>query len=46
MGPRAIPDRGELATLTDKILISFHEKFKEYDLGEGHPFEVIASQMR
>jgi acetoin utilization protein AcuC len=38
MGPRVIPDRGKPASMTDKIVISFHEKFKEYDLGEGHPF--------
>jgi len=24
--------------LADKVEISFHEKFKQYDLGEGHPF--------
>lgn len=24
--------------MNDKMVISFHEKFKKYDLGEGHPF--------
>jgi acetoin utilization protein AcuC len=24
--------------LTDRIVIGFHEKFRNYDLGEGHPF--------
>ena len=24
--------------LTNKIALGFHEKFKQYDLGEGHPF--------
>jgi acetoin utilization protein AcuC len=24
--------------LTERTLIGFHEKFKQYDLGEGHPF--------
>jgi acetoin utilization protein AcuC len=28
----------ECPQLTRKIIISFHEKFKLYDLGEGHPF--------
>ncbi|TET65483.1 hypothetical protein E3J49_01665 [Candidatus Bathyarchaeota archaeon] len=24
--------------LAEKVVITFHEKFKQYDLGEGHPF--------
>lgn len=24
--------------LPEKVVITFHEKFKQYDLGEGHPF--------
>ena len=24
--------------MTEKIMLAFHEKFKQYDLGEGHPF--------
>jgi acetoin utilization protein AcuC len=24
--------------MNEKIAVSFHEKFKQYDLGEGHPF--------
>jgi len=24
--------------MTEKVVISFHEKLKQYDLGEGHPF--------
>jgi len=22
----------------DRIIMTFHEKFRQYDLGEGHPF--------
>lgn len=24
--------------MTERVIIGFHEKFKQYDLGEGHPF--------
>ncbi|MEM3579481.1 MAG: hypothetical protein QXL54_04600, partial [Candidatus Bathyarchaeia archaeon] len=24
--------------MQDKVIITFHEKFKQYDLGEGHPY--------
>ena len=24
--------------LSERVMITFHEKFKQYDLGEGHPF--------
>jgi acetoin utilization protein AcuC len=24
--------------MTGKVILSFHEKFRQYDLGEGHPF--------
>jgi len=24
--------------LSERVIITFHEKFKQYDLGEGHPF--------
>jgi len=28
----------EMKTSDDKAIITFHEKFRQYDLGQGHPF--------
>jgi len=34
--------------LSEKVLMTFHEKFRQYDLGEGHPFrgDRFANAMR
>ena len=32
-----------MAVLSDKVVMTFHEKFKQYDLGEGHLTEETVS---
>jgi acetoin utilization deacetylase AcuC-like enzyme len=37
-----------MQTSENKIVMTFHEKFRQYDLGEGHPFrgDRFANAMR
>jgi acetoin utilization deacetylase AcuC-like enzyme len=34
----AITKEAKMNKSENKTITSFHEKFKQYDLGEGHPF--------
>jgi acetoin utilization protein AcuC len=37
-----------MKTLQNRVILTFHEKFRQYDLGEGHPFrgDRFANAMR